>query len=120
MAVVTTKSPSIINWDASPVFIPTIGEGAEGPLRWVGDSLTAVVGDSATSIYRFARVPTNAKIKRVFTTVVGNTGTVTVDIDVAFSDSLTDGTQYAFSQLANSAVLITAGADNKLFGAALA
>ncbi len=87
MAVVTTKSPSIINLDALPFVINTVGEGGEGPIRTIGDTLTAVVGDSATSVYRFVRIPVNAKIKRLFTTVIGNTGTVSVDIDIAFSDS---------------------------------
>lgn len=118
MAVVTTKTAQIINWDASPVFIPTTGEGCEGPQKInTSDQLVAVVGDSATSIYRFLRIPTNAKVKRLFTTVVGNTGTVSVDIDVAFSDSATDGTQ---PSLAGGPVQITGPADNKLFGAAIA
>jgi len=121
MAVVTVKSVQIINWDASPIFTPTTGEGNEGMQRInTSDNIGVTSGDSSGSIYRFLRIPVNAKIKRLFTTVVGNTGTVSVDIDVAFSDSLTDGTQAAFNSLANPAVLITAGADNKLFGAAIA
>jgi len=115
MAVVTTKSPSIINWDASPIFIPTIGEGAEGPLRVVNDSVTSVVGDSIGSIYRLCRLPTNAKVKKallnVFTASTAGAG----DIEIAFSDSLTDGTQLAFSQLPNPVVQTSGPADNKLF-----
>lgn len=118
MAVVTTKSPQIINWDASPIFIPTTGEGYTGFDRInTSDNVVATTTDSIGSIYRFVRIPTNAKVKRVFTTVVGNTGTVSVDIDVAFSDSATDGTQ---SALAGGVVQITGPVDNKLFGAAIA
>jgi hypothetical protein len=118
MAVVTTKSPSIINYDASPIIIPTIGEGADGMLRCANDAITSVVGDTNGSIYRICRLPTNAKIKKVLLNIFTASTAGAGDIDVFFSDSLTDGTQYAFSQLANPAVLIAAGADNKLFGAA--
>lgn len=117
MAVVITKSPSIINWDAQPIFIPTIGEGAEGPLRIANDSVAVASTDSIGSIYRLCRIPTNAKVKRIWLASTGNT-TATADIDIAFSDSLTDGTQNAFSQLANPVVQTTGPADNKLFGVA--
>lgn len=119
MAVVTTKSPSVINWDASPIFIPTTGEGCEGPLRIITDSVASASGDSIGSIYRCIRIPTNAKIKRVTlssTTAIGGAGAG--DIDVAFSDSLTDGTQQSLSQLANPVIQLTGSVDNKLFGAA--
>lgn len=119
MAVVTTKSASIGNWDASPIFIPTTGEGADAPLRMANDFAASASGDSIGSIYRCVRIPTNAKIKRVTlatTTAIGGAGAG--DIDVAFSDSLTDGTQNAFSQLANPVVQTSGPADNKLFGAA--
>jgi hypothetical protein len=117
MAVVTTKAPSIINLDGSPIVANTIGEGAPGDLRIANDSIAAANGDSIGSIYRLCRIPTTAKIKSVF---VGTTG-ITVgaaDIDIAFSDSLTDGTQQQFLNLASPIVQITGPADNKLFGSA--
>lgn len=117
MAVVTTKSLSIINQDASPIVANTQGEGGPGFLRATNDVLTAVAADSIGSVYRLVRIPTNAKVKRVLINAVAIT-VAAADIDVLFSDSLTDGTQGAFNSLANPVVLITAGADNKLFGAA--
>jgi len=120
MAVVTTKSASIINADASPVVANTIGEGAEGTLRAANDSVTAVVGDSAGSIYKLVRIPTNAKVKRVLLTYLTASTAGATDISVAFSDSLTDGTQAQFSSLANPVVQITGPVDNKLFGSATA
>jgi hypothetical protein len=120
MAVVTTKSPSIINWDASPVFIPTIGEGAEGPLRVVSDFMTAVVGDSIASLYKIIRIPTNAKIKQLFLNVPTASTAGATDIGVAFSDSLTDGTQTQFNSLANPMVQLSGPVDNKLFASAFA
>lgn len=114
MAIVTVKSPSIINWDAQPIFTPSRGEGAEGPLHVINDSLSTATTDSIGSIYRLVRVPTNAKIKQVLLDTLVNT-TMTADIDVAFSDSTTDGTQ---PSLAGGIVQITGPVDNKLFGAA--
>src|SRR5258708_20722242 len=97
MAVVTTKSPSIINWDATPTFVPTRGEGAEGPLHVLNDSLSGVVGDSIGSIYRLAPVSVNSKIKRgllkIFTASTAGPG----DIGIAFSHSFSDGPQPQFS-----------------------
>src|SRR5258706_14065493 len=116
MAIVTVKSPSIINWDATPTFVPTTGEGGEGPLRIVNDSLGTATTDSIGSIYRLVRVPVNAKIKKVLLDTLVNT-TMTADIDVAFSDSLTDGTQLAFT---GGIVQLSGPVDNKLFGAARA
>lgn len=117
MAVVTTKSPSITNWDATPIFIPTTGEGVEGPLRAVTDNVTSVVGDSIASIYRFVRIPTNAKIKKVLLNIFTASTAGAGDIEIAFSDSATDGTQ---PSLAGGIVQITGPADNKLFVSAQA
>lgn len=117
MAVVTTKSPSIINLDGSPIVANVIGEGAPGDLRIANDSVAAANGDSIASIYRLCRIPTTAKVKSVF---IGATS-VTVgaaDIDVAFSDSQTDGTQQQFLNLASPIIQTSGPADNKLFGAA--
>lgn len=44
MGVVTTKSQSIINADATPNVANTIGEGAPGFLKSVNDKVTAAVG----------------------------------------------------------------------------
>jgi hypothetical protein len=115
MAVVTTKSPSVINWDANPIFIPTIGEGAEGPLRVVSDLVTAVVGDSIGSIYRVIRIPTNAKVKQLTLNYPTASTAGATDIDIAFSDSATDGTQ---PSLAGGIVQLSGPVDNKLFASA--
>lgn len=107
-------STSIQNLDASPVIANTIGEGAPGMLRSVGDSVAPVSGDDTTSTYRLCRFPTTAKIKtlKIYSSIAGaGSG----DIDIAFSDSTNDGTQQS---LAGGVVQITGPADNKLFGAA--
>jgi hypothetical protein len=119
MAVVITKSPSIINLDASPIVAMPTGEAAPGLRRVINDNLTANVGDSIASIYRVVRVPTNAKIKQLLLNYPTASTAGATDIGIAFSDSLTDGTQPQFSTLANPMVQITGPVDNKLFAAAL-
>jgi hypothetical protein len=114
MAGHNLSSTSIQNLDASPVIANTIGEGAPGMLRAVGDSVAPVSGDDTTSTYRLCRFPTTAKIKslKIYSTIAGaGSG----DIDIAFSDSTNDGTQQS---LAGGIVQITGPADNKLFGGA--
>src|SRR5712691_9014394 len=107
MAVVITKSASIIGWDSTPLVEPATGEGAPGHLRAVNDSLSGVVGDSIGSVYRFCRIPTNAKIKKVVWNLFTGSTAGAMDVDVAFSDSLTDGTPPSLSQLANPVVQVT-------------
>jgi hypothetical protein len=116
MAVVTTKSASITNLDASPQVQLTQGEGASGFLKSINDSVTSVVGDSIASIYRLVRIPTDAKVKRVlFTNLTASTAGAG-DIDVSFSDSPYENA--AYNALAGGVVQITGPVDNKLFGAA--
>jgi hypothetical protein len=117
MAIVTTKSASITGLDASPPFWSPIGEGGAGPKQTISDFVAATSGDSIGSIYRFCRVPTNAKIKRVrLSSLV--TGAGAGDIDIAYSDSLTDGTN-PILQAASSGIVQISAADNKIFGSAV-
>jgi len=115
MAVENLKSAPITNLDASPIITNTIGEGAPGMLRSSGGHVLATAATSATSTYRLARIPTTAKVKHVFLSVINAPGAGATDIDVAFSDSTNDGTQQS---LAGGIVQITGPVDNKLFGAA--
>lgn len=117
MAGHNLKSTSITNLDASPVVPNTIGEGAPGFITVINDYVSPVSGDDTTSTYRLCRFPTNAKVKSLWiysTIATAGSG----DIDIAFSDSTSDGTPPSFSSLANPAVQITGPVDNKLFGAA--
>lgn len=117
MAGHNLKSLSITNLDASPVVPNTIGEGAPGFLTVINDFVSPVSGDDTTSTYRLCRFPTNAKIKKleIYSTIAtAGSG----DIDIAFSDSTTDGTPQSLNALTNPVVQITGPADNKLFGAA--
>lgn len=109
------KSTSITNLDASPVTPNTSGEGSSGVLRAINDNVTSTAGATSPSTYKMVRIPTNAKIKRVLLSCAAHGGASAFDIDVAYSDSPTDGTQ---PSLQGSIVQISA-ADNKLFGAAV-
>jgi hypothetical protein len=118
MAIVTTLSPSIIGLNASPVVHPAIGEGAAGMAKFANDQVTAIAGDTAASVYKFVRIPTNAKLKRVFYASAVQGGGA-ADIDIAYSDSLNDGTPQGFANLTGFPVVQLAGpVDNKLFGSA--
>jgi hypothetical protein len=117
MAGHTLKSASITNLDASPIVANTIGEGAPGMTRIANDYVLTFSADDNTSTFRLCRIPTNAKVKAVY--IYSNIPTTgSADVDIAFSDSLTDGTAPAFAVLSNPVVLIGT-ADNKLFGAAM-
>lgn len=115
MAVVTTKSTSIINLDSLPIAAMPIGEGATGFYRCSNDTLAAANGDSINSIYRLVRIPTNAKIKKVLLSATGITAGAG-DVDVAFSDA--PDLPAGLASFAGGVVQISGPADNKLFGAA--
>jgi hypothetical protein len=117
MGTSNLKSPSITNLDASPVVANTIGEGAPGYENIQTDYVTAVSADDTSSTYRLCRFPTNAKIK--FVSIYSKIATAgSADINVAFSDSTTDGTPASLSSLANPVIQLTGPVNNKLFGAA--
>jgi hypothetical protein len=116
MATETQKSVPIVNLDASPIVENTTGEGGPGFLKEINGHVASTTGVTSGSIYRLVRIPTNAKVKRVLFTAASSGATGTVDIDVAFSDSTTDGTQQS---LAGGIVQVSGPADNKLFGSAV-
>ena len=114
MAGHNLKSASITNLDASPIVAVATGEGAPGILRVVNDFCTPVSADDTTSTYKLCRFPSQARIKQVWLTP--NIATAGAgDVNIAFSDSTTDGTQ---PSLAGGVVQITGPVNNKLFGAA--
>lgn len=95
----------------------TTGQGAPGRLRTVSGYVTTVSADDTGSRYRLVRFPTHACVKRVIiNSKIASAGSG--DIDVAYSNSTTDGTQQALATLTNPSVIIPSN-DNKLFGAAV-
>ncbi|HZR03621.1 MAG TPA: hypothetical protein VFA81_10670 [Burkholderiales bacterium] len=94
------KSNPVTNLDASVIVVGTSGEGATGYEKALSDYVSPTSSAAQWSTYRLSRFPTNAKVKHVWTYLSGidtTTGTTavaaTLDFNVAFSDSTTDGTQ---------------------------
>lgn len=115
MATEALKSTTITNLDASPVALPTTGLGGPGRLVCSNDNVTSTAGVTLGSTYKVTRIPVDAKIKQVLLNTAAHGGAAAFDVDIAFSDSTTDGTP---ASLQGNIVQISA-ADNKLFGAAL-
>lgn len=66
MAVDHVKSASVTNLDANPIIANTMGEGAGAVLKDVTGIATGVAASSIDATYQMVRVPSNAKIKRIF------------------------------------------------------
>lgn len=115
MATEALKSTPITNLDATPVVNNSAGQGAPGMLRTVNGHVAATAGVTSGSTYRLCRIPTNACVKHVFLKSVAQGGSAATDIDVAFSDSTTDGTPASLQ----GTIPQVSAADNKLFGSAI-
>lgn len=91
----------------------TAGVGSWGQLHIISGSVAAQSGDNTSSVYKFVRLHPAAKVKWVRVSS-GVAAAGNADINVAFSDSIYDGTlpsnQGTIPQLSS--------ANNKLFGAA--
>lgn len=119
MAVVNLKSASITNLDATPVVPNSTGEGAPGYIKNASDFVTVGAADSATSTYRVARLPTNAKLKalKLFADAIldsNGSPTLTYGVGAAYSDSTVDGTA---SSLQGTLISATAFRATAAFGA---
>jgi hypothetical protein len=113
MAGSNLKSPSIANLDASPIVTNMEGAGAPGTIRENSDFVVPNSGDDNTSVYKIVRIPTAANLKAVYIMskiVSAGSG----DINIAYSDSTTDGTSVSRQGL----IPQISAANNKLFGAA--
>ena len=81
MAVVTTKSVTIGNRDASPSVIND-GRLERGGLRSSVGFVTVGAADSATSYFPLVSVPSNAMVRGIFATNPAGMTTLAVDIGV--------------------------------------
>jgi hypothetical protein len=131
------KSTPVTNLDAQPVVFATSGEGLPGYAKTATDTVAPSGSVTQWSTYRLCRFPTNAKIKRVWLYLQGidtnAAATATFDTNVAFSDSVNDGTPPALqatipsskhdgtslafvSATGYATTYANAGTGNKLFG----
>ncbi len=101
MAGENLSSLQIINLDATPTVFATTGEGAKGNKEVLTSSVahTTQFGNATASTSQQARFSVNSKIKNVWMYTTGldssSSQTLTIDANVAFSDSTTDGTPAA-------------------------
>jgi hypothetical protein len=113
MADSALKSAMITNLDANPVVRGTNGQNAAGTIQVVTGGVTALDADSTSSTYKLVRFPSMAVIKYVgIMSRIATAGSG--DINIAYSDSLTDGTQPGL----RGTIPQLSAANNKLFGAA--
>ena len=99
MAIENLDSAFISSLDVQPISMLTAGEGAPAEDRILTDTI-AVTASGVTQIgstYRLCRFPVYAKVKRLQVSLSGGdtnaAATLAYDVNVAFSDSLYDGTQ---------------------------
>lgn len=101
MAVVNTKSTAITNGDATPVVI-TNRILTRGPVFTACGTVEVAAGDDDGSVFRFVRVPSNARIISI----------------TRFNDAITTGTAYEIG-LHQTAANGGAAADADLFATAV-
>lgn len=134
MTVEILSSLTVTNLDATPIIKGTAGEGAPGICFKGSDYVahTASFASAAGNASRQNRFPVEAKLKHVWLYTKGldtsGTATLTLDINVAFSDNTNnDGTPVAAQgQIPQSALtgaittLATYSNANKMFGSGFA
>lgn len=132
MSAENLDSNVLTNLDTQPLQFATSGEGSKGEYAGVDDFVVNTTNFPANvgSSDRLARFPVEAKVKHVWLYTKGldssSSQTLTLDVNVAFSDSAYDNTPVALqSQIPQSTGTggVTAPATytgaNKLFGSAL-
>lgn len=99
MAIVTTKSVTITNRDATP---PVINDGRleRASLRSAVGFATVAVADSITSYYPLVAVPSNAMVRGVFLT--NPTGMTTLAGDIGVYKNTRDSGGVALGTIANT------------------
>lgn len=133
MTTEVLSSVAVGNLDAQPIVVSTAGEGAQGQKYVQQDQVahTSAFGSAAKNASRMARFPVAAKVKNVYIYTKGldsnAAATLTLDVNVAFSDSTVDGTpvggqaQIPQSALTGAVTTLTSyTSPNKMFGSAYA
>lgn len=129
MTTEVLSSVAITNLDSFPIVVPTSGEGGQGDMVVQQDQVahTSAYGSALKNASRQCRFPVTAKVKHVYLYGKGldsnATAAMSVDINVAFSDSTVDGTPVGGqAQIPQSALtgavttLASYTSPNKMFG----
>jgi hypothetical protein len=133
MTAENLDSNAIVNLDTQPIVTPSAGEGAPGDARFQTDYTTHTTnfGSATGNSSRTSRFPVEAKVKHVWLYTNGldssSSQTLTLDVNVAFSDSAYDVTPVYLQALipvaaatgATIALASYGSTANKLFGSAL-
>jgi hypothetical protein len=109
MAVVNVKSGVITNRDALPEVLSNANI-AKGMLCEAVGTVESTSGDSIDSVYRFASIPSNARVSQVLL-YNDDLGTTTV-ADVGLHDTTVNGAAVVDRDFFASAVVLNAGANN--------
>ncbi len=110
MAVVDRNSNTIANTVATPKVLNSPQVGGAGILREVAGLVTPAVDDTANSIHRFVRVPSNARISSVVLCTADATTAGAVDIGVYQTSE--NGGAVVDADLFASALALTGGPFN--------
>lgn len=107
MAVVTLKSTSVTNLDATPP-VKNPFYKSEGPIREMVDTFSITNGDSAASTYRVCRVHSSWRISSILADApdIGTTTTA----DIGLYDTAANGGAVADADVFASAIVLNAGA----------
>lgn len=90
MGVVTTKSTSITNRDATPQVQNTAGKGASYEDRKLDDYVSIAATDSSTSKYLMVRIPSTAVVKAVTLENTAAGGSCAADCGLFYADDARD------------------------------
>ena len=102
MTIEAVDSAYLAALNTQPIQMLTSGEAGPDEIRWVDDVVTPTVSGMGTqySVYRVCRFPTYAKVKQLVVDLgildTGAAGAI-FQVGVAFSDSLYDGTNQAYT-----------------------
>lgn len=66
MAIVHVKSAAITNLDSAPVVANTAGEGGGANLKHIDATATMTASATIDSTIQFVRIPSNAKVKKIW------------------------------------------------------
>lgn len=107
MAVVNRKSEHITNADATPVVL-TSATASRGDLKEAIGLITPATDDSATSVHRLVRVPSNCRVSQLLVTAADFTTGGAADFGVYYASDKNAGAVIDVDFFA-SAYALTAG-----------
>lgn len=106
MATVNRNSSAIADMVATPKVLVNPTKGSAGRLREVAGTVTTAADDSSTSVGRFCRVPSNARISQVLLSTSAAASTAGA-VDIGIYQTADNGGAVVDADLFGSAVALT-------------